>query len=239
MRTWWRRLWLRRRAYCRPSERWHWSPDARAVQALLSTVLGIGLALFVIRSFDAGVRPTLTALAQANTKNAVTRVVDDAVARTVSQETVAYGDIIALQTDNSGRITALTSDSAEMNRLRSEIVDDILTQVEALDTADLGVPFGNVTGLSSLADKGPLLPVRVRSVGTVDAQFRNQFTSAGINQTYHQVMLDVSVELKLLIPGGTINTAVTTQVNVAETVIVGQVPDAYLQLGEQSKGTSD
>lgn len=231
MRTWWRRLWLRRRAYRSPSERRQWSPDARAVQALLSAVLGIGLALFAIRAFDASVRPTLTVLAQAQVKNAVTRIVDDAVNRTVSQETIAYGDIITLQTDNSGRITALTSNSAEMNRLRSEIVDDIVAQVEALDTPELGVAFGNVTGLSSLADKGPRLPVRIRSVGTVDAEFRNLFTEAGINQTYHQVMLDVSVELKLLIPGGAVETTVTTQVNVAETVIVGQVPDAYLQLG--------
>ena len=73
-------------------------------------------------------------------------------------------------------------------------------------------------------------PVRVLTAAVPAADFENVFTSAGINQTLHQVMLHIRVECTLLIPGGTVDTAVETRVCAAETLLVGQVPDAYLEL---------
>ncbi|MEG1857138.1 MAG: sporulation protein YunB [Pseudoflavonifractor sp.] len=203
------------------------------MQLVVASILGIGLALLCIRSFDNGVRPTLIAIAEAKVKNAVTVIINAAVDETIAAQAIAYDDIISLQTDQSGRITALTSNSAEMNRLRGHIVDAIICKVGILDTGDLGVPLGNLTGFAALSDRGPTLPVQVLSVASADAVFRNQFSAAGINQTYHQVMLDVTVNIKLLVPGGTVETSVLSQINVAETVIVGQVPDAYLQFEQQ------
>lgn len=224
----WRRFWLRRRPYP-----YGHGPGRgnKGVQLLLSAALGIGLALLAIHAFDANVRPMATEMAKAEVNRAVTHIVNGAVNATLAEQAIAYQDMVTLQTDHSGRITALTSNSTEMNRLRSEIMDDIVSQVSLLDSGELGVPMGNLTPFTTLSGKGPALPVRVLSVGTADAAFRNVFTDAGINQTYHQIVLDVTVDLTLLIPGGTVETSVSTQVNVAETVIVGQVPDAYLQFG--------
>lgn len=201
---------------------------------LLSVVLGVGLALCCIRAFDAQIRLVVTDMAQAKANNAVTRIIDDTVNGTLSAQAVAYSDIVSLQKDNSGRITAMTTSTAKINALRTQILDAIVEQVNSLDTEELGVPLGNLTGLVTASGRGPLLPVRVLSVAAPEAAFRNVFTSAGINQTLHQVVLDVSVPIKLLIPGGTVETTVTAQVGVAETVIVGQVPDAYLQFGTLS-----
>jgi len=186
--------------------------------------------MLVIYAFDSRVRPVLTILAQANAKNAVSRIVNDTVANTLSERAVAYQDIISLEKGNSGQITALTSNTTEMNRLRTEILSAVLAQIEELDSGELGVSLGELTGLVILSEKGPVLPVRVRSVGTAAAEFHSVFTSAGINQTYHQVMLDFSVDVTLLIPGGAIDAAVSTQVCVAETVLVGEVPQTFLQL---------
>lgn len=198
---------------------------------LLSVVLGVGLALCCIRAFDAQIRPVVTDMAQARANNAVTRIIDDVVNGTLSAQAVAYSDIVSLQKDDSGRITAMTTSTAKINALRTQIVDAIVEQVNSLDTGELGVPLGNLTGLVTASGRGPLVPVRILSVAAPEAAFRNVFTSAGINQTLHQVVLEVSVPIKLLIPGGTVETTVTAQVGVAETVIVGQVPDAYLQFG--------
>lgn len=201
---------------------------------VLSTVLGVGLALCCIRGFDAQIRPVVTDMAQARANNAVTRIIDDTVNGTLSAQAVAYSDIVSLQKDDSGRITAMTTSTAKINALRTQILDAIVEQVNSLDTEELGVPLGNLTGLVTASGRGPLLPVRILSVAAPEAAFRNVFTSAGINQTLHQVVLDVSVPIKLLIPGGTVETTVTAEVGVAETVIVGQVPDAYLQFGASS-----
>lgn len=223
-----RYFWLRRRPY---SYRYEIRRERRGVQLLLSGAFGIGLALLLIHAFDVNIRPIVIEMAKAGVNSAVIQIVDSAVNTTLAEQAIAYQDMVTLQTDHSGRITALTSNSTEINRLRSEIMDDITSQVNLLDSGELGIPFGNLTPFTSLSGKGPVLPVRVLSVGTTEAAFCNVFTDAGINQTYHQIKLDVTVSLTLLIPGGTVETAVSTQINVAETVIVGQVPDAYMQFG--------
>ncbi len=200
---------------------------------LLSAVLGIGLALLAIYLFDARVRPVVAELAETSARNAVTRIVNEAVERILAAEAVSYDDMITLQKDTAGQITALTSNSVEMNRLRAEILNDVVAQVDILDSKELGVPLGHLLGLTTLSESGPRLPVRVLSVASAGGNLRNEFTSAGINQTYHRIMLDVTVDIRLLIPGGKVETTVYTVVNLAETVIVGKVPDAYLQFGGQ------
>lgn len=114
--------------------------------------------------------------------------------------------------------------------MRSEIVQEVIRQTDALDAAQLGIPLGSLTGLVYASEWGPAIPVRILSVAAADGAFRNEFTSAGINQTLHRIMLDITVEIRLIIPGGTAETRVQTSVSLAETVIVGEVPQAYLQL---------
>ena len=102
--------------------------------------------------------------------------------------------------------------------------------MEHLDSQELGIPLGSLTGFATASDLGPVLPVRVLTAATPTAAFEHVFTSSGINQTLHQVMLNVQVECTLLIPGGAVDTVVEAQVCAAETLLVGQVPDTYLEL---------
>lgn len=218
---------LRPRARAARPANWNWDQ----ISLVVASLMGLLLAVYSIRLFNDRVQPILITAAQANTKNAVNRIVTEAVGKALAEEALGYRDMITLEKDNAGQITALTSNTLAMNRLRAEILGDILEQVDSLDSHTLGIPLGELTGLTVLSGRGPSLPVRIRSVGAANAEFRNVFTSAGVNQTYHQVMLEVSVEATLLIPGGTTQTTVVTQVCIAETVLVGEVPQTYLQLG--------
>ena len=197
---------------------------------LLPLVIGVGLALAVIFLIDAAMRPTLTALAQARVENAVTRIVNDAVNGTLTSEAISYSDLVTLEKDAAGQVSVLAANTAQLNALRAEILGEVLAQVEQVDSQKLGVPLGSLTGFASASDLGPVLPVRVLTAAVPTADFENVFTSAGINQTLHRIMLNVRVECTLLIPGGTVDTAVEAQVCAAETLLVGQVPDAYLEL---------
>ena len=197
---------------------------------LLALVIGVGLALAVIFLIDSALRPTLTALAQARVENAVTRIVNDAVDGTLTSEAISYSDLVTLEKDAAGQVSVLAADTAQLNALRAEILGKVLAQVEQLDSQELGVPLGSLTGFATASDLGPVLPVRVLTAAVPTADFENVFTSAGINQTLHRIMLNVRVECTLLIPGGTVDTAVEAQVCAAETLLVGKVPDAYLEL---------
>ena len=197
---------------------------------LLALVIGVGLALAVVFLIDSALRPTLTALAQARVENAVTRIVNDAVNGTLTSEAISYSDLVTLEKDAAGQVSVLAANTAQLNALRTEILGKVLAQVEQLDSQELGVPLGSLTGFATASDLGPVLPVRVLTAAVPTADFENVFTSTGINQTLHRIMLNVRVECTLLIPGGTVDTAVEAQVCAAETLLVGQVPDAYLEL---------
>lgn len=206
------------------------SRPGRGRGLLLPALLGVGLALLVIIALDGALRPVVTALARAKTENVVTGIINSAVMETLSADAVAYQDLVTLERDSSGQVAVLSTNSAKMNTLRAEILQIVLERVDALNSEDLGIPLGSLTGLSTASDWGPDLPVRVLTTATPTAEFRNVFTSEGINQTLHQVMLDVQVGITLLIPGGKTETRVCAEVCVAETLLLGQVPDTYLEL---------
>ena len=119
---------------------------------------------------------------------------------------------------------------AALNRLRVQLVREILEVLEDLDVSRINVPLGVLLDSDLMWGRGPSITARALSVGTVSAEFDSRFTSAGVNQTLHRVWLEVSVPVTVLLPGGQIEVPVETSLCVAETVIVGQVPDAFLQL---------
>lgn len=207
------------------------APKAHRHGLLISGLLGIALALALIAALDAQLRPVLDAMATAKVQNAVTQTLDGAIADEIAQRDIIYSDIITMEKDGTGRITALTSNMGVLNGLRTGILGSVIQAIDTLDTKQLAIPAGNLTGIDFLSGRGLSLPVDVVSVGSAHAEFVNQFSDAGINQTRHQILLDVTVTVDILLPGGTLRRDVSAQVPVAETVIVGSVPDTYLQLG--------
>ena len=203
----------------------------RRLARMLPVLLGVGLALMVIRGIEAGTRPVVGAIAQTRLHNTVAALINDTVTQSLAAQAVAYPDLVTMQTDSAGNITAMTTDSNRMNALRSDVLSRLIPQVDAIEGESLSVPLGSLTGLSVLSGWGPKLPVEVLAVTAADAQFRSEFSSAGINQTRHQVLLDVSVEVILLLSGEQTRERVEGSVCVAETILVGKVPQTYLQWG--------
>ena len=109
---------------------------------LLPVLIGIGLAVAVIVLIDAALRPTVTELAKAKVKNAVTSIINDAVNETLSSEAISYGDLVTLGKDTAGQVTVLAANTAQLNALRTEILGRILEQVEHLDRLCHRVGFG-------------------------------------------------------------------------------------------------
>ena len=195
---------------------------------LLLWVAAVALALLVLALVAMShLKPILTSLAAARVANTVTRIVTAAVNETVYEGDVDYDQLISLEKDNEGRIVAVKSDMAEFNRLQSAILVNVLERMADVDTRELSIPVGTLTGSPLLAGRGPEITVRMQSVGSPSAHFENEFSSAGINQTKHQIMLVVDVSVGILLPGFSTATRVSNSFNVAETVIVGSVPESY------------
>lgn len=172
-------------------------------------------------------RPVMTSMATARVSNTVNRIVMAAVDEAVASGRIDYSRFVTFEKDDAGHITALRSNVAEVNRMQSQIADEILERLSEISTSELRIPLGTLTGSALLAGRGPRLTVRMQAVGSAVAAFRNQFTAAGINQTRHQIFLDVDVNMSILLPGLTTSTKVSNEIAVAETVIVGTVPENY------------
>ena len=172
-------------------------------------------------------RSLLGNLAVTRVSNMVGRVVMEAVSDAVNSGEIQYNDLISLEKDADGGIAALQSNMAEFNRLQSEIVSDILERLSEVSTSELSIPLGTLTGTALLAGRGPSVSVRMQFVGSSSARFENEFTEAGINQTKHRIILYVDVSVSILLPGFSAYTKVSNAFAVAETVIVGSVPDTY------------
>ena len=144
----------------------------------------------------------------------------------------AYSRMVSVDTNRDGIVTAVRTNIAEINRLKSEVLQCVDSKLQMLSTEELSVPFGSVFLPEIFSGEGPSLFVRVLAVRTSDAMFRNSFQSAGINQTLHQIFIDIHVTVTILTWSGTQEIAVDSAVLAAETVIVGPVPTTYFGMEE-------
>ena len=170
-------------------------------------------------------------LARTQVMNSTSDLTNDAIAKQMADGIIQYDRIVYFEKDLDGRITALKTNMSEINRLKTDILNIINDEILALDTADIGIPLGSLLLPEFFSGKGPAIPVHILSIRNSDAVFASEFSHAGINQTLHQLTMEVSVDVSVLVLAKTESFTVTSQVVVAETVIVGDVPQTYLQTG--------
>ena len=200
--------------------------NPQIIVTVFSCFLGIFLAILLITRLNARLRPILIEHALAQTSNCITSAIDEMV----STQAISYNDLVCLERSSSGDIVALTSNMAQANILRAQLLDTALSALNGLETMELKVPLGSIYEWDILSGRGPDVDLRILYTGTASAEFENSFSSAGLNQTRHQINFIVTADITVLLPGRQLRTSVATKVCVAETIIVGKVPETYLQI---------
>lgn len=196
----------------------------------LPVLAALALASAVLAGLNGRLVPVLEAKASSQAVNLMTQAIDTAVDNCLQENDMNYGDFVTITTDGAGKVTSLTSNTAANSRFKRQVVEAVTRQLTTLDSDALGVPLGSLTGQPLLSGKGPSVRARVDSVEEVTADYTNSFTAAGVNQTLHRVSLDITATVYLFLPGEILPVSVSSSVCVAETVIVGETPDTYLNL---------
>ncbi len=204
----------RRRIYLFPSQK-------RLIFFLLCAVIASLSFLLVL---DAKLRPAVYDLAQIEAQSIAVDVMNSAVEEEITNENIRYSDIIEIKYNADGMITSLTSDIIKMNLLKTNIVQAANKAIH-LDSAVVKVPLGAATGMAVFAGCGPIAEIGLSIAGAVNAEFENVFFEAGVNQTEHRVMLNITADVTIILDGNMVNKQVETAVCVAQTVIVGRAPD--------------
>ena len=201
----------------------------RRFVSILIFLLALMLSCFVL--LRGKYRPMIRSLAETQVKNATSDLTNDAIAKQIAAGNIAYDRIVYFEKDLNGRITALKTNIGEINRLKTDILNIINDEILALDTSDIGIPLGSLFLPEFFSGKGPVIPVHILSIRNSDAVFASDFSQAGINQTLHRLNMEVSIDVAVLVLGQASSFTITSEVVVAETVIVGEVPDTFLQTG--------
>ena len=166
-------------------------------------------------------------LAVTRVSGTVNRLVSQAVNDAVNSGDIQYENLISFEKDREGKISALKSNISEFNRLQAYITQDVLQRLSEAGETTLSIPLGTLMGGALLAGRGPAFRIKMQTAGSCTARFENQFADAGINQTTHSILLYVDVSISILLPGFRTFTKVSNAFSVAETVIVGSVPETY------------
>lgn len=185
----------------------------------------------VFLTFRSRYQNVIRELARTQVMNTTSDLTNDAIAKQMADGIIQYDRIVYFEKDLEGRITALKTNMSEVNRLKTDILNIINDEILALDTSDIGIPVGSLFLPEFFSGKGPAIPVHILSIRNSDAVFSSDFEQAGINQTLHKLTMEVSVDVSVLVLAKTESFTVNSEVVVAETVIVGDVPQTYLHTG--------
>ena len=223
-----RRIFRRRprRRYAEPAPAFAGRP--RRSRGISILFLLVALLLFLAAA-SLYLKDVSTAIAVSDASDAVTVSINNAIADIMRNGDYSADYFVTFEKSEVGEITAISSNMARINALSAKILDRI---VGATDTHMLtvNIPVGNLTGVSLLMGRGPKVPVKIITMTSSRVEFNNSIVTAGINQTKHQINLEVIVDIDILVPWGTESTQVITEVLIADTIVVGRVPDTYLSM---------
>lgn len=181
---------------------------------------------------DKKVKPSVLAIAEVKAREIATRAINESVNSKVSED-IKYQDLISIRTDSEGNVTMMQANTVMMNKLASEVALSVQDNIKLIKASSVKVPFGNIFGSQLLAQHGPKLDIRVTPIGMVNVDFKTEFEHSGINQTRHKIHLIVNTQVRIIVPFSSNTTTVETSVPIAETIIVGKVPQNYIYVPEE------
>lgn len=173
-----------------------------------------------------------TQIAVSDASDIIIASVNTAIAEIMRDGDYTGDYFVNFEKTDSGEISAISSNMARINALSAIILDTVINATEN-QTISVEIPIGNLSGVSLLMGRGPKVPVQIIVLTSSKVEFSNSIITAGINQTKHQINLEVIVDIDVLIPWDTASTEVKTEVLIADTVIVGKVPETYMNMNPQ------
>ena len=179
-------------------------------------------------------KPLVFSLAEARSAAMASQVLYSALAE-ATQDGVGYDDLMNIHMDDRGQVALLSANTMAMNRLADRAGQAALRQLGGMSSEQVSVPLGAALGLTLLAGSGPQVPVSIIPIGSVATEFATEFEACGINQTRHKVFLQLTASIRIVIPTGAKTTQVSANMLVAESIIVGSVPEGFVgyDLGEE------
>jgi sporulation protein YunB len=191
----------------------------------------IPIILFVL--IERALRPIILSLADASARVMAVQAMNNAVFEVMRDDGHLYKDLINVTLDEKGRVSMMSANTPRMNELATQAALTVQRNLATIARDGINIPLGAALGIRLLAGSGPTIRVRVLPVGAVSTEFASEFTSAGINQTRHRIFVQMNTTVQMILPTGAKSASVAAHVPVAESIIVGDVPDSFVDVGNK------
>ncbi len=211
------------------------SLDIKKISIAFVSILILSILIGSFIYVDNSLSPTITVLAETKALELANRSINKAVAEVVKDD-INYSDLINTKLDSQGKITLMQSNTIMMNKIASDVALLIQEELKQVKTTTSYIPIGTALKSPILAKYGPQLKVSIEPIGTVSVDFKTDFESSGINQTRHRIYLEAKTQVKVVIPLTTSTKEVKAQIPICETVIIGDVPNSYVNLPKENVG---
>lgn len=198
------------------------------IRKLVKIILILIIAFSTVKLVLDAVLPIFDNLCENRAKSIATIVSNEQVTNVMREH--SYDELFSIEKDNNGNITMIKANIIPINEIISDVANKIQEDLNNKGRENIEIALGSFTGVKLLAGRGPGIKIRISSIGNVETDLRSEFTQQGINQTLHRVYLYVNCQVNILTPFDNITKDVTNQVLLAESVIVGNIPDTYYNL---------
>lgn len=201
----------------------------RGLRVLLLALLLLMAGVIVM---EQNLSQTLLDMAFARAYSMAVETLNRAV-KDITEDGVSYEELIDTRMDTQGHVTMLRANTMRMNELAARTALLAEEELNSFENQFVDIPLGAALGIRFLSGFGPRLPVQILPVGAVHTSFDTELESAGINQTRHKIFLRLRATISLIIPTGSQLVEVESTMPIAESIIVGQVPDSFVDVSDQ------
>ena len=199
----------------------------RGQKFFVFVLMFVFLFYLLLNYLSTNVNPIIISVSEARVRSYSVRAVNNAIGEVVSGEAV-YNNLVSIETNTDGQVTLIRANAIEINRLSKELSSATQRNMEDMGDSVIKIPLGSFSGLPVLNGMGPLIRINLLPVGSINCTFISEFNSAGINQTNHKIYVNVETRVNLILPLATKYVTTNTQMLVCESIIVGIVPEVYL-----------
>ncbi len=208
--------------------------------SLLFRMSIIPLVMFIALIFlDSKIRPIVKSVSSYQAKVYATIAINDAIKDALASENITYDKIVNVTFGENGEVSSIQTNMVALNLIKAKLTNTVSKRIAELEQQTIRVPIGTLLGGELFSGRGPRVEFRIIPAGFAQSQIKNYFDSAGINQTRHQIFLEMNVTITAIVPGYSVSTEVITNVCLAETVIVGVVPGSFTEVTGDTRSTTD
>lgn len=200
-----------------------------SLKILLFIWAGLLLAGSSFLYLESQLRPAMMEVAEARARQMTVLAMSEALRQRVDAY-AAYSELVYVHKDQGGKVVLVQPNAAALNRLAVETTLQVQEALAGLAVESFSIPVGQAFKSPILASCGPRIGFKIRPLGNVEVRIDDRFEAMGINQTRHSIFLTVESRVLVVLPLVSKPVSVTASMLVAESIIVGEVPQAYLNL---------